>query len=114
LETELKIKIQSKNITHLDDEEMTKIMEEQIHNAITQWLKEQLNEYMINEVIFDNAIPNFDFVGVEEYDDLGDYGDIKITLEQNNEEEVLAHFTKKVNIYEEEPENIKIESEEDE
>ena len=104
METELKIKIQSKDITPLENEETTKIMEEQIHNAIIQWIKEQLNEYMLNEVIFDNAIPNFDFVGVEEYDDLGDYGNIKITLEHKNNTEVLTHFTNKINFYEEETE----------
>lgn len=84
----------------METEELTQVMEEQIHNAITHWLKEQLNEYMLNEVIFNNAIPNFEFLGVEEYDDLGDYGNIKITIQKEGSEEVelLSHFTNTINL----------------
>jgi hypothetical protein len=66
--------------------------EEQINTGIKLWIKEQLRDEFLNEALLDNLIPDFDFQGVEGWDDLSQYGTIKITLVDDDKREVVCFF----------------------
>jgi len=79
---------------HIPEHEKIGFFEEQIVTGIKLWLREQLRDEFLNQAILDGCIPDFDFQGVEGWTDLGQYGTIKITLidEENEDSEVVCYF----------------------
>lgn len=81
MKTKLNIEIETKNMSILEDgQDITLAIEEQIHNAIQQWIKYNLSEETLNEVILTNSVPDFEFLTVDEFTELSDYGDLKIKV----------------------------------
>ena len=77
----------------IQQKEITEQIENELHNAIKQQIKTSLCEENLNEMILNDIIPDFEFTGmVDGWDNLSDYGNIKITFvdEDTIEEEKVC------------------------
>lgn len=95
MKTKLVVEIETNNMNIINDDngiQLTNSMEEQIHNAIKQWLKYNLTEEALNEVIITNSVPDFDFVAVDEWENLDNYGDLKITVQEDDSKEIITNI----------------------
>lgn len=95
---------------------ITQQIEAELHRAIKLWSKQYLSEESLNEAILNNYIPEVDVIKVEGFDDIGDYGDIKITYLDNSLEnkqpEILVEIIRLR--HNDEPIEIKVEKKEEE
>lgn len=124
MKTKITIEIETNNMNKIFDTDnpeefneehnITKYVEEQIHLGIIQWIKSNLEEDTINEVLINDAVPNFEFLTVDDWDSLQDYGDLKITVEQDEGEKITLTniLNKNPNIVVEELEEPEITKEE--
>lgn len=104
MRTTITINIDTNNMTKLyntDDSsqftpenEITEAMEEQIHQAIIQIIKSNLTEELLDEALINNCIPDFEFMGIDDWVTLSEYGSIRVTYENEGtqEREILADF----------------------
>lgn len=104
MKTKLIVEIETNNMNKIyndsnteqftPENEITEAMEEQIHQAIVQVIKCNLTEEILQETLLNNCIPEFEFMGVDEWNELSDYGNIKVTLENENtqEKDILSNF----------------------
>jgi hypothetical protein len=76
--------------------EITSAIEEQIHNAVIAILRYHLGEESLNELIINDCIPDFEFLGVDGWTEINDYGSLKITMDNplTKEKEILANVVR--------------------
>ena len=77
---------------HTPEHEKVGFFEEQIITGIKLWLKEQLQDEALNQAILDELIPDYKFNGIEGWTDLSQYGTIKVSLIDEEDEEVVCFF----------------------
>jgi hypothetical protein len=62
---------------------ITTEIEAEIHKAIQLWIKQYLTPEVLNEAVIDGYIEGAEIIKVDDFDDLSDYGDLKITFLDN-------------------------------
>jgi hypothetical protein len=104
---------------HTPEHERVGFFEEQIFTGIRLWIREQLQDEYLNQAILDELIPDFKFQGIEGWNDLSQYGTIKVSIADEDNSEVVCFFQREKipldeNYIEDETEKLELEEERDE
>lgn len=101
MKTTITITIDTSNIAEVYDDEgvllddFSKLIEENIHTTIKNWIKDNVEEGLITNAILSNY---YGLQLIDEAQDLNEYGNIKITYKENlmEEEETILNIQKDI------------------